>query len=238
MSGEPDSADVLWDLEQLQRARGLTAWMFAQFADQVSGRVLEVGAGIGTFSALLLERPVSEVVLMEPHAACAEVLRRDFGSRPGVEVVEESLPDSPRLSAEPGTFDFALCQNVLEHIEDDAAALTAICAALKPGGSLGLLVPAHPRLYGSLDRTYGHFRRYTHAGLETAVRTAGLDVERAYSFNALGIPGWWVQGRKEEPGIGSRSLAIYEGLLRAWRPIEDRLSLPWGLSVIVRARRP
>jgi SAM-dependent methyltransferase len=186
----------------------------------------------------MLEWPVSEVVLMEPHHPCAQVLRRDFGGRAGVEVIEESLPDSPRVAAEPGTFDFVLCQNVLEHIEDDAAALAAIRAALKPGGTLGLLVPAHPRLYGSLDRAYGHFRRYTRAGLETAVQGAGLEIETAYSFNALGIPGWWVQGRKDEPGIGSRSLAIYEGLLRAWRPIEDRLSLPWGLSLIVRARRP
>jgi SAM-dependent methyltransferase len=234
---ELDAQDVLWDLERLERARGLTAWMFGQFEDDVAGRVLEVGAGIGTFSRLLLERPVSEVVLMEPHPACVETLRRKFGVRSDVTVTDEALPDSPLLAAARGTLDFVLCQNVLEHIEDDAAAMAAIADGLKPGGRLGLLVPAHPALFGSLDRAYGHFRRYTRSRLRTVVEGSGLEIEEIYSFNALGIPGWWVQGRLRDPQLSDRALAVYELLLRVWRPVEDRFRPPAGLSLIVRARK-
>lgn len=239
MSTPTASDGVLWDLEQLKGARGLTEWMFEQFESMVGGRVLEIGAGIGTFSELLMRRPLECLLLMEPHQACVDVLERELGGRPGVEVVQEALPDSPRLAAEHGKLDFVLCQNVLEHVEDDASAMRAIAAGLRPGGRLGLLVPAHPRLYGKLDRAYGHHRRYTRTALRRLFDDAGFAVDDLYSFNALGVPGWWVQSRRGgSAGLGSGPLAAYEFLLRAWKPIESRRRPPWGLSLIAHARIP
>jgi SAM-dependent methyltransferase len=231
-------AEVLWDLEQLKKARGLTNWMFAQFQPFVTGRVLEIGAGIGTFSELLLRQPVSDVVLMEPYPGCVEVLSRSFSGTSGVEVVAESLPDSPTLRQQGASFDFVLCQNVLEHIEDDGAALQAMADSLKPGGRLGLLVPAHPRLFGNLDRAYGHYRRYTKPVLGRLIEKTGMEIDDLYSFNALGIPGWWVQGRRRSAQLSSASLSAYELLLRAWRPLEEQIRLPWGLSLIAQLRKP
>lgn len=227
-----------WDLEHLKDAHGLNDWMFTQFADYVSGRVLEVGAGIGTFTELLLTRPVAEVFLMEPNAACVEVLQGKFFGRSGVYVLAESLPDAPSLFNKQGAIDFVLCQNVLEHIEDDVGALSAITRVLRPGGRLGLLVPAHPRLFGELDDVYGHFRRYTKPLVRERLEAAGLIVDDLYSFNAVGIPGWWVQNHRGAGGIGPASLFAYEVLLRGWRPIEERWRPPWGLSAIALARKP
>jgi SAM-dependent methyltransferase len=127
---------------------------------------------------------------------------------------------------------------VLEHIEDDAAALAAMARALRPGGRLTVLVPAHPGLYGPLDRAYGHHRRYTRERLRGIVERAGLEVERLYRFNALGVPGWWVRNRTGADGIGRGPLRVYEALLAAWRPVERRLEPPVGLSLVVHARRP
>ena len=59
--------------------------------------------------------------------------------------------------------------------------------ALRPGGQLALLVPAHPRLYGNLDRAYGHYRRYTRSRVEQLVAGAQLELVDLYSFNLLGI---------------------------------------------------
>lgn len=229
---------VLWDLERLQEARGLTQWMFEQFEPFVKGRILEVGAGIGTFSELLLTRPVSEMVLMEPHGPCVDALRREFSDRPNVRITDEALPDAPSLAGERDTFDFVLCQNVLEHIEDDVGALEAMAGMLRPGGRLGLLVPAHPRLYGKLDEAYDHFRRYTRPIVRSRLEAAGLVIDDLYSFNALGIPGWWVQSRRGTAELSPRLLAAYELLLRAWKPLETRWRPPWGLSVIAQARKP
>ncbi len=239
MVTETTTDDVLWDLEHLKEARGLTNWMFEQFEEDVRGRVLEVGAGIGTFSELLLTRPVSHVLLMEPHGPCVKALAETFAGNERVTVLGEALPDAPSLAAETGRIDFILCQNVLEHIEDDTGALRAMAAALKPGGRLGLLVPANPRLYGPLDEAYEHFRRYTKPVVRELVLDAGLELDDLYSFNALGIPGWWVQNRRGPAAeLSSGSLKAYEMLLRAWKPVEKRWRPPVGLSVIARARKP
>jgi len=235
----PSGDDVLWDLEHLKEARGLTGWMFEQFERDVRGRVLEVGAGIGTFSELLLSKPVDEVLAMEPHRPCVEVLEEEFCGNERVRVLAEALPDAPSLAGESESIDFILCQNVLEHIEDDAASLRAMAATLKPGGRLGLLVPAGPRLYGPLDTAYGHFRRYTKRLVRERVLGAGFELDDLYAFNALGIPGWWAQNRRGTAAeLSSGSLRAYEMLLRAWKPIERRWRPPWGLSVIARARKP
>jgi SAM-dependent methyltransferase len=228
--------DELWDLETLKGARRLGDWMFEQFRPHVRGSVAEVGAGIGTFSERILAAGARDLLLVEPEPACAERLRRDFGADPRVTVAAETLPDAPALRARAGTLDHVVCQNVLEHIDDDFGAVAAMAAALRPGGVLSVLVPAHPWLYGPLDEGYGHARRYTRRRLGDVVRAAGLEVLSLERFNALGIAGWVVKNRTRDPRIDPRSLQVYERVVPAWRALESRVRLPVGLSVIVHAR--
>jgi SAM-dependent methyltransferase len=211
--------------------------MFAQVPRAPGSRALEVGAGIGTFSSRLLAAGATELLLIEPEPACVAELERRFAGDPRVEIRAELLPGAPSLADRAGSFDFALSQNVLEHIRDDRGAVAEMAGALRPGGRLMALVPAHPRLYGSLDRAYGHERRYTPQRLRSIVEASGLVVERLYFFNALGVFGWWARSRTGARGIGSTSLRAYERLLAAWRPIERRIDLPFGLSLIAHARR-
>lgn len=210
--------------------------MFEQFRPYVRGDVVEIGAGIGTFSRLILEAGAGSLLTLEPEPACARRLDRLFADEPRARNVAERLPDAPSLTA--GSADHVICQNVLEHIDDDLAATRAMAATLRPGGHLSILVPAHPRLYGRLDRRFGHCRRYTHARLASLLGDAGVDVVCLHAFNALGILGWLVQNRRRQPRISGGSLRVYEALLRGWAPIERRLNLPAGLSVIAHARRP
>ena len=229
---------VLEELQTLSRARRLGDWMFEQFADAACGHVVEVGAGIGTFSDRLLRAGVDELVQIEPEAGCADVLESRYAADPRVSLVREELPGSPTLARRAGEFDLVLCQNVLEHIRDHAGAVAAMAAALRPGGLLALLVPAHPRLFGPLDRGYGHHRRYTPEMLRGLLEHTGLEVERLHHFNALGIPGWWLKNRTGSREIGPLALRAYELAVGAWRPLERRLRPSAGLSLIVRARRP
>jgi SAM-dependent methyltransferase len=226
-----------WDLDALARAPRLADWMFEQFSDAVQGRVIEVGAGIGTFTTRLLDKGVNQLLLIEPDPVCAATLERRFGRNHAVRIASESLPDSSELERAAGSADFLLCQNVLEHIKDDEEALVVMAGALRPGGRLTLLVPATPRLFGSLDVAYGHHRRYTAEVLLGLAERTGLGVRDLYPFNALGIPGWWLKGRWGSRQLGARSLAAYEALLRLWCPIERRVRMPWGLSLILHAER-
>jgi SAM-dependent methyltransferase len=235
---KPRHTEDLWDLESLANLRRLGDWMFDQFADAVRGSVVEVGAGIGTFTERILTANISDVLLIEPDLRGADILDARFGGDPRVRIARETLPEAPTLAAALSTFDFALCQNVLEHVEDDAAAVAAMAGALKPGGRLGLLVPAHPRLYGSLDRAFGHYRRYDRQRLRQIVEQAGLHVRALYSFNLLGVLGWWAKSRAGADSLGEGSLAVYETLVRMWRPVEERIRPKWGLSLIVHAEKP
>lgn len=223
--------EEIWDLENLKRARRLGDWIFEQFRPHVRGRVAEVGAGIGTYSERIRDAGVDDLLLVEPDRACAARLREQFPH-----VAEETLPDAPSLHRHDR--DFVVALNVIEHIADDAGAVAAMADALRPGGVLTLLVPAHPRLYGALDRRYGHERRYTPERLREVVERAGLEVLDLYRFNALGILGWIVKNRTGDPSIDPRSLRAYERILPAYRRlVEDRRRPPVGLSLIVHARR-
>lgn len=229
----------LWDLRNLRAARHLCDWMYEQCLPFVGGEVAEVGAGIGTFSERLLAHPgVTRLLLVEPEPACVEVLEQTFGEDERVSIAAETLPDSPALGARTGCIDFLLCQNVLEHIAEDGLAVRAMAEALRPGGRLSLLVPAHPRLYGNLDRLYGHHRRYTRKRLHDVLVDAGLEIEELYSFNLLGVPGWWLNRLRRSPQISGASLRAYEALLYMWQPVERRYRPPWGLSLVAHGRRP
>ena len=225
----------LYDLEALAGARRLCDWMFDQYRPAVRGAVAEIGAGIGTFSERILAAGPERLLLLEPEEPSASVLERRFGDDPRVQLEREALPAAPSLSAD--SFDLVVCQNVLEHVDDDGAAVAAMAAALAPSGRLALLVPAHPRLFGGLDEHYGHHRRYPRQRLRALVEGAGLELTGLYSFNLLGVPGWWLQSRRPGARVTSRSLAVYEALLRFWRPVEERLRPRWGLSLIAHARR-
>jgi SAM-dependent methyltransferase len=83
-----------------------------------------------------------------------------------------------------GAFDTVLSMEVLEHIEDDAAALRDWAAWLRQDGRLILSVPAHPCLWNASDVWAGHFRRYERDGLREVVESAGFRVEHmeCYGF--------------------------------------------------------
>lgn len=230
---------ILDELESLAAAERLCDWMFDSFVEHVAGAtVLEVGAGIGTFSARMLDAGAEELLLVEPEATCAEALETRFAGEQRVTTSRDLLPKARCLADATAHFDLVVCQNVLEHIADDRGALTEMARVLRPGGHLALLVPAEPRLFGALDDAYGHWRRYGREELTELVEDVGLELETIRPMNALGIAGWWAKNRRPGARIGAGSLRAYEGLVRAWRPVEDRVRPAIGLSLVCTARKP
>jgi SAM-dependent methyltransferase len=89
----------------------------------------------------------------------------------------ESLP------FEDASFDLVTCLDVIEHTDDDVAALRELRRVTRPGGHAVLSVPAHPRLWSRHDELNGHRRRYTRRSLRAAAEAAGWDVPRMTGFN-------------------------------------------------------
>ena len=128
--------------------------------------VLDFGAGTG-FYAKQFQRnnPKREIIALEP----AENLN-DFYEQQNIKKIS-SLNEVPQV-------DLIYSFNVLEHIEDDQTVLKQLYGKLKDGGHLNLYVPAFPCLYSCMDKTVGHYRRYTKKELMQKVQTAGFRVKK------------------------------------------------------------
>jgi SAM-dependent methyltransferase len=223
-------------LERLAEAENYNGWLFDRSRHHLGRRVLDVGAGLGTFCETAL--PGRElVVALEPDPAFAAALRGRFAREGRVQVVtgkaEELTPD-----ALPGPFDSIICFNVLEHISDDVAAVRGFREHLAPGGKLLLLVPAHPLLYGRVDRALGHERRYRKGPLRLLLEKSGFAVEFVRHVNPVGALGWLVSTRiLARADISRGPLRLYDRLVPLLRRL-DRIEFPFGLSLWAVARRP
>src|SRR5205814_8541492 len=95
--------------------------------------------------------------------------------------------------------DFALIGmfDVLEHIEDDIAALGSVRHSLAPGGRLLMTVPAAPSLWSRYDEESHHYRRYTEAHLRKALTAAHFQIEYITHFMSVTYPAIWVSRRLE-----------------------------------------
>jgi len=88
-------------------------------------------------------------------------LRNRFLRTPNV-AVRRIDPEVPAdLAGLEGRFDTVLCLNVLEYLDDPGGVLDSLRSTLKTNGALVVLVPCGPRLFGTLDRSLGHKRRYS-----------------------------------------------------------------------------
>ena len=162
-------------------------------------RVLEIGCGLGSFGQLLATR--YDYTGLEPDSeAYAAAAGRVGNLGRLLNVPVEELP--------PGTFDVVCAFEVLEHIEDDLAALRAWQAQLRPGGSLVLSVPAGRDRFGPTDLKAGHFRRYDVEDLRRVLVEAGYaDVAvRAYGF-PMGYALEWGRNLYASRHAGSESMA-------------------------------
>ncbi len=141
--------------------------------------LLEVGCGQGGFGARLAQR--YRYVGVEPDAVSAEVAQRRVAAAGGAGEVRQGDLSTVAVGEH---FDVVVAFEVIEHIEDDMAALADWVARLRPGGWLLLSTPAWQRRFGPADELVGHFRRYDPAVLRGRLARAGLTEIEVVHFGA------------------------------------------------------
>jgi SAM-dependent methyltransferase len=195
------NSDVVYtgrDLEAMSFAVNYHRWILQIFEPYLGMRLVEVGAGVGSFSELLLERSLESLVLVEPAAQMYEMLTQRMQRFRSITQIQTFNAMFSRVAAEIETVwrpDSILYINVLEHVADDEAELRTVNQTLVKGGRIFIFVPALRWLYGSFDRQIGHVRRYSSSELTEKCGRAGFKVLESRSFDFLGIAPWWIKYR-------------------------------------------
>jgi SAM-dependent methyltransferase len=225
----------------LPLARNYHRWILDLITPHLRGAVLEIGCGYGQYT-VELARHVECLVSIDCDAECvarmsclpdhveariADLTALDFLDRVGAD-----------------SYDGIVCLNVLEHLDDDRAALSRLWAALKPGGRLLLIVPAHPALYGPMDALAGHFRRYVRRSLRGRLSESAFEIDELRYINPLGGLGWWVNAKLFRPTDLSapninRQILGYDRFVQPLSRVLDRVTRSFfGQSLWAVARRP
>lgn len=229
-----------YTLQVMKLAGWYNNWLFSHVAPNLKGKILEVGAGIGNFTSLLAKK--GQVWAIDVEKDYISDLKKKFGGKVKVgygDIEKDKYFFKRHLPAgRQGKFETIVCMNVLEHIKDDRKALKNMNKLLKKGGRLVLLVPAHSFAYGTLDENLGHFRRYSKKELSEKLEKAGLGIEKLNFLNFLGIWGWFMNAKiLNEPTLPGNQLKIFDVLSRPFLFLEKFIEPPFGLSVLVVAKK-
>lgn len=235
----PDSVEAV-GVETLLRMADVAAyndWVCRRIRPYLGDRLLEVGCGIGNMSGYYADRPLLVCLDLLPESLA--LVRNKLSDRPNLHTVQGDVCAESTIGALASyRFDTAVMLNVLEHIEDDAAALAAVHRLLAPGGRLVLLLPAEHYLYGTLDQALGHYRRYEPAEVRRLVRAAGYEIERLEYMNLPGILGWFLNGRVLRRRLLPRpQLAAFNILAPLFERVEGCIAPPRGQSLLAICRK-
>jgi SAM-dependent methyltransferase len=235
-SGVRDSASTM--SSAISEADNYVAWIVDSFRPFIGSDMLEIGTGFGNYRRFFPDIGRYSGVDIDP----ASVTRAAEGDPAGFYRVADIARDDLRVAFGGRTFDTILCANVLEHVAAEGAALDHMLAALRPGGHLLLLVPAHPALFTDMDRLAGHLRRYTIGSLRAAVRGRAGTVVMARHFNSIGAVGWWANGLRRYDDLDdaaiNRQIAFFDRWIVPLSRAVDPLTRGFfGQSLLMAVRR-
>jgi len=175
-------------------------------------RILDVGAGSGFFSKMLLRRTGAK------SAVCVD---------PGYETdwSETQLGKliAFRRHSGVGDADVVLLMDVIEHVDDDIGLLRTYAAGARPGTRFVVSVPAFSWMWSPHDDFLEHRRRYTLGQALGALSAAGLRPVAGFYFFAALFPaiaairlGRRMLGAREHPGSDLRQHHPLTNRLLAW----------------------
>ena len=220
---------------------------FDELGLRAGDRVLDVGSGFGRHVYECARRGARVVAL--DYAADEVVQTRDTlaamveeGEITADRLIGVVRGDARRLPFGDATFDVVITSEVLEHVQDDVAAIAEMVRVLKPGGRFAATVPAwFPETvnwklsdeYHAPKSPGGHVRIYTRTELRAKLTAAGLRVDGSHRAHALHSPYWWLKCAVGPRNDDHRAVAAYRRFLE-WEIVEQ----PVGTKVLERVLSP
>ncbi|MCB1016206.1 MAG: glycosyltransferase [Acidimicrobiales bacterium] len=205
------------------------------------GLAVDVGCGTGAVLEALAGR-YARTVGTDLSLLAADRASRLVGPASGPVLARaEALPFRDASAALLTSLD------VLEHLDDDVAALAELRRVVRDDGVLVLAVPAYEWAWSDHDVVLGHRRRYTVPRLRRVAEDAGLDCVRVTYFHSWLAPLAFLIRRtplrhlvgddqEEASDVGPAANRVLEALTAVERRIIRRAPMPFGLSVLLVAR--
>ena len=224
---EEADAEMTEVLHSLSDAHNYADWIGELIEPWRGAKVVEIGAGQGTISERLARG--GPLLATDPSARGVQRLRERFAGRDDVTIELGGVEDI--VGRHPA--DTYVLVNVLEHIEDDVAALRRLRNSLEPGGRVILFVPALGALYSDFDAQVGHHRRYSRASLRRVLSAAELEPEVLHYVNSVGALAWLTVARVlgRAPTARGPALTYDRAVVPALRALERRVAPPIGQSL-------
>lgn len=202
-------------------------WLFRHSCS----RVLNVGCGSGELN-IVLSNHGYVVDSIDPSAAAVALAeqRRAQGGALNISIHQADLfgyyPSIP--------YDAILCLDVLEHIEDDIAAVRRLSEILAPGGILLISAPALPSLYGYHDQQLGHYRRYSKTQLmRTLDGCFTIDQSRYFGLSLIPLAFLYSRLLRKPYPVRQSDNSLSRFILK----MESMVRPPLGTSLLVQATK-
>jgi len=144
----------------------------------MTGKILEVGAGCGSFTKNYMHLNLKNITLTELDKKNIQDLKQKFNSYKNIKILDCVIDKVV------GEFDAILYLHVLEHIKNDRLEIKEAEKKLKKGGYLIIMVPAHQKIYSNLDKAVGHFRRYEEKFFEQKI--SNLEKTKLLYLDSIG----------------------------------------------------
>ena len=213
-------------------------WVFGAVRPYIipQGLTLEVGAGHGEYTKLLLEIS-RRVIATDVDPAMISRIEAGLSNFKNVDVVMMDGVESDKIR-EP--VDNIIAINIIEHIKQDDKFIRSCFEVLQSGGRLIVFAPAFPGLFSDMDREAGHFRRYLKKDLKILLTHNGFKVISAGYFNFTGFWGWLLN-KYLKSGVDSQAANLqvkaFDRCIWLFKLFEI-FSFCCGQSIIVVGQKP
>jgi 2-polyprenyl-3-methyl-5-hydroxy-6-metoxy-1,4-benzoquinol methylase len=221
---------------RLAKVNKYNEWIYNSVKAFVGKRILDVGCASGNITQFFLDKEL--VIGLDSSPEFIEIINEKFQTYPNFKAVFFDITNSNVISLRTEKIDTITCFNVLEHIENDLLALSNMRQLLIDKGRLILLVPAFEFLYGTMDEADNHYRRYSKREISEKLRDSGFAVEKQFYMNAVGIIGWYINGKiLRKTLVSNTHYSLYNKMVPVFSKVERIIPMPLGLSIIIIARR-
>jgi SAM-dependent methyltransferase len=182
--------DALWSESRLVPAHRFNTWPLVSSLLSPQQTRLEVAPGLRPRLPIegTLFLDISAAALSSLRAAGARVMQGQIGAIP--------LPA--------GSIDFLCAFDVIEHVDDDDAAISELSRVVRPGAAMLTSIPLHPERWTAFDDFVGHRRRYESERILSKLNAHGFDIERsavygmqAKSSRLLDLGMWYLTHERE-----------------------------------------